>query len=936
MITRLFRSRQRLDSSDPSSRRAAIEALTEDEARQNQTSLITLATTDPDRTVRISAIARLADEKTLNDLLDDPEAASHALTRILDLLDKGGCPGLADEPRVLAARLETAEDPESLGNRLLDLGSGALLIDALLNSDREARTRLLTLSCFQRLDLLQELEKRSRDRDKASNRFARKQLDVIRQRSAEADRLISAVEARLAALEKPATDTSETERIRRAVMRERVESDLSRLDTLTSQLAAASAPLPPLEPLRMRLQEIEPETEPDRVAAASTSTATHTRGATAASAVSGNFDDLAERFEQLDSRLATSTDFDALASERQNLTDQWLTRADTTPPAEAAHATFERVSHRFQELAQARERLEKAEFPGIDLHAIPDSLDSDTPADAGKAAAKAARHLKDLARCLDHVAWPDWAAMPDSLTEQQTLLAATRERIATWQGLVDDALRDLANRLDALDEQIESGELKQARSAAGEIRRMLPVLPERSTTDLTHRLARASARLNELGDWQTFATTPKREALLAAMCEIADTPLDAPEQAQRIRSLRRDWNELGSVGRAGDHKLVDAFNEAAERAFEPCRAHFEAQAAIRADNLAARENICDSLGAYLTATDWTNADFKAAERILRTAREEWRDRHPVDRSAGKSVEARFESLQAELHQHIKSEWDRNLAAKRQIVGEAQALADSDLPVVEKVETAKKLQHQWKAVGITPRRPDQTLWREFRAACDAVFETRDTARAQADAEIQAARERFEQVLAGFRQQLDDGAAVLDAGTVRAFQQLFNELPPLPQRLSRTFERERDELLRTAQHMLSTQRAARELERLQGLKAQDATVSALEQRQLAGETIEFTPPDPLFDGRCQPGVTPTPADALIRIVIEAEIAAGLESAETDLRMSIQVALMNAGRGREALDASPETLTRRWCELGPKDVTADPLRERFFQAIGRLLER
>jgi len=45
------------------------------------------------------------------------------------------------------------------------------------------------------------------------------------------------------------------------------------------------------------------------------------------------------------------------------------------------------------------------------------------------------------------------------------------------------------------------------------------------------------------------------------------------------------------------------------------------------------------------------------------------------------------------------------------------------------------------------------------------------------------------------------------------------------------------------------------------------------------------------------------------------------------------MNAGRGREALEADPEALTARWCALGPKDAAADPLRERFFRAIASL---
>jgi hypothetical protein len=112
--------------------------------------------------------------------------------------------------------------------------------------------------------------------------------------------------------------------------------------------------------------------------------------------------------------------------------------------------------------------------------------------------------------------------------------------------------------------------------------------------------------------------------------------------------------------------------------------------------------------------------------------------------------------------------------------------------------------------------------------------------------------------------------------------------------------------------------------------------MEQQQLAGETVEFSPPDPVFANRCQPGAAPVSAEDLTRLVIEAEIAAGLESEEAALRMTLQVELMNSGRGQEALNATPEALTRRWCELGPKEASADELRGRFFAAITALLQR
>ena len=177
---------------------------------------------------------------------------------------------------------------------------------------------------------------------------------------------------------------------------------------------------------------------------------------------------------------------------------------------------------------------------------------------------------------------------------------------------------------------------------------------------------------------------------------------------------------------------------------------------------------------------------------------------------------------------------------------------------------------------------------------------------------------------------------NAAGLREFQAQYGELPALPERLARALDRERDELVRTAQQQLRAQRAEAARTRLEGLKSQDAEVSALEQRQLAGEAVAFTPPDPVFANRCRTGAEPVSVEDLTRVVIEAEIAAGLESEETELRMGLQVDMMNAGRGREALAATPEDLTLRWCELGPKTQDADPLRDRIFKAIDKLLEQ
>jgi hypothetical protein len=950
MIARLFRTRPKLDSKAPSDRRGAIEALSEQDTLKAQTELIRLAREDEDPGVRRAAIARLHDEDALRALLADGEHADRAVARILALNAQGNCMALAEAPMVLAAQLPTAAEPGQLAARLIELGGHGLLIDALLGAGREQRESLLALQQLDRMDVLQELERRSRDRDKKTNRFARARLEEIRRQSNAATALAGELEERLSNLERPGDDDSELEQQRRAVILGRIEQGLAELETVHGGLAATGAVVPDPSALTQRYRTLhraagknQPPADPAPPSAAhagqapdgSTTAATET-AQPADSAPGADFDELADRFQALDQSLTTSTDFEALASERQTLTDLWLARADHAPPSDAQHRIFEAVSHRFQSLAEAYRRLEAASFAAINPAAIPEALSAETDPDAWRAADSLAAATRNLRKTLDHIDWPAWATEPEALATQRVMMAAADARLSGWQLGVEQTLSELGQALQSLDDLIDAGELKSARAEAGRIRKGLKPIPERAASTLNRHLARASARLGELSDWQTYATTPKREALLASMTEIADSPLSPPDQASRIKALRREWNALGPVGRTDDHKLLDAFNEAAERAFEPCRSHFAEQAEVRVANLAAREAICASLAQYLGATDWANADYRAAERIMRTARNEWRTHHPVDRSAGKALEARFEELQADLHQHIKAEWDRNLEAKRQIVQDAKVLLESEQSIVEQVEGAKRLQQRWKTVGTTPRRPDQTLWREFRAACDAIFENRDTAKQSEEAEIQANREATEQLLANFRKQLDEASSSIDAGALREFQNQYAELPELPDRLARGLERQRDELLRTAQQILRDQRAAEAAARLENLKAQDADVSAMEQRQLAGEAVNFSPPDPVFALRCQPDADPIATDDLTRIVIEAEIAAGLESLEADLRMSLQVELMNAGRGRDALEATPEELTRRWCELGPKDASADPLRERLFTAIKALLDR
>ena len=487
--------------------------------------------------------------------------------------------------------------------------------------------------------------------------------------------------------------------------------------------------------------------------------------------------------------------------------------------------------------------------------------------------------------------------------------------------------------------------MADASKLLGQTRRVSQALPDASINDLQHRLNSLAARVAELRDWQNFATSPKREALCAAIRQLADEPLTPPQQAERIKALRAEWNALGPATNQQDRTLADEFNRLAQSAFEPCREYFAEQAETRAQNLQARRDICAQLRGYLQSTDWRSADIKAAEQIMRTARSEWRRYHPVDRKAGKSVDAEFEQLQDELHRHVKAAWDANLERKREIVAEAEALATGEQEIAAKIDAAKALQQRWREVGATPRNPDQKLWQQFRSACDVVFGQREAARADADAATRAAQQACQALLAELREAID-ATSVTEASKdfVRQARSRFAKLPQLPPPAFRSAQREFDELLTRYQTLLARQGAQAELDTLRSLRAADAAVAKFEAQRAAGGSDSLEAPAACFVQRLkQPGPAPD-LQVLSAAAIRAELLAGVESPASDqeLRLQIQVEQLNAGMSRERATPSVMQLAEQWCALGPKYWGSDPdssascdaLRARLFDALERAL--
>jgi hypothetical protein len=349
--------------------------------------------------------------------------------------------------------------------------------------------------------------------------------------------------------------------------------------------------------------------------------------------------------------------------------------------AEAAERERERDRERQRELAEAA------------AAAAAEAAAAAAEAAAGDAAAAEPASTPDAVSAAPPAAGPPHAtARPLVALLRQAQAALDRGGTARAQSL----RTTLADRLDKADKPL-----------------VLPPWFERQTQQL-------DARLAELKDWKTFTVVPKRAELLERMQSLVGATMSPEVLAGHVRKLQEEWRTLQRGATDETSAEAKAFRDAAHRAYEPCREHFARQAALRKANQARREAILARLSAFAATLSADGADLRHVSQTIAEARQEWRDCAPVDNAVAPLLQERLRAALAGLQARLDAEYARNVAAKQDLIGRAQALLQL-ADVRQAMDEAKALQKHWRDIGPVAREQSNALWDQFRGHCDAVFQ-----------------------------------------------------------------------------------------------------------------------------------------------------------------------------------------------------------------------
>lgn len=559
--------------------------------------------------------------------------------------------------------------------------------------------------------------------------------------------------------------------------------------------------------------------------------------------------------------------------------------------------------------------------------------------------------LKKAEKSLARIRWPESIAAPQQLAQLRAISTKLKDELKKLEEQQQQIKTTLQQQLADFDQKLENGDIDDARHLQTKIRNNMHKLASKESKTFEQRYVQLSKQLSEFDDWRQYATDPKRITLCEEMEKLIDVAIPPQHKAQSIKELQQEWKKLGNA--RNTQQLWQRFKKAADRAYIPCKQHFQQQSDLRSHNFNQRQQICEQLKQFETQTDWENTDWKAAEKIYATAKLEWKAFNPVDRTKAEGLQKEFNALLDTLNEKLRNERQRNASEKEQLVEQAKALIQHE-DVQEAIELVKKLQQQWTKIGITYRKDNQKIWKTFREFCDQIFERRNQEREVEQHEREENLKQALELCQRIRELANQPDDELSESQSR-FKSLKDEhiqLGPIPKQHYQDAQQQFQESCDHFQTQYKGIAGRSKLKALSLLESCASTCKQLEDLPANDEQRnriqnEWQKPEGLPDDwwqainqRFQSAVTNTEKntdDSALRLLcIRAEILAELDTPAEDQqrRMNFQMNRLSEGLGQQQQknhQEEKEALQLEWrCSRSVDSAVYSELEQRFAKAL------
>ena len=243
----------------------------------------------------------------------------------------------------------------------------------------------------------------------------------------------------------------------------------------------------------------------------------------------------------------------------------------------------------------------------------------------------------------------------------------------------------------------------------------------------------------------------QKQKIIARVEELLEEK-DIMKAFRELQSLHKMWKEeIGPVSREHREEIWNRFSDLTKQLHDKREAYNATIREREVENLKKKQEIILQIDAVAqepvsSHSGWQGqiqkiealrtAFFNAGKVPIEVNEDTW--------AAFKAAVRNFNSVKNNFYKEIKRDQQENLNKKQALVEKAQSLKDSE-DFAATTPVMKQIQEDWKKIGHVPRKYSDSLWKEFKAACNHYFDKLHAHRNEANKEELEAFEKKKEYL-----------------------------------------------------------------------------------------------------------------------------------------------------------------------------------------------
>ena len=272
--------------------------------------------------------------------------------------------------------------------------------------------------------------------------------------------------------------------------------------------------------------------------------------------------------------------------------------------------------------------------------------------------------------------------------------------------------------------------------------------------------------------------------IIARVEELAEDA-DVNKAFRELQDLHKIWKEdIGPVSREHREEIWNNFSALTKKIHDKRELIFEKQRGTETENLAKKKEIIAQIQALATEKVEAHSMWQGQIDKVEALRNEFfatgkvpSDVNEETWSAFKNAVRDFNSLKNSFYKDIKKDQQDNLNKKLALVERAKALKDSE-DYAATTPLMKQIQEEWKQVGHVPRKYSDTIWKDFKEACNHYFDKLHAQRNEVNSDELEAFEKKKEYLESLKDFTLTGEHKADLDAIKAHIENWKSFGKVP--------------------------------------------------------------------------------------------------------------------------------------------------------------